>query len=147
MNKSRRDARVNVGQTVSLPGARIAVYGLERKFVNRREDIPDGARQVVYYALAVGHHVGVMDCFSSLAEIPVEEYQAWLESLPPGPGRSKLEGALKWGEIEINHSHTSLLLPLLPAEQSPTDWKSILADCLQCMQQEPAYYLMLRKLP
>jgi hydrogenase-4 component J len=125
---------------------RVAVYRLSRKFVNQSEDIPENARQVVYYALAVGHHVGVMDCFSSLVEIPLGEYQAWLEGLPEGPGRLKLEGVLKWGEIEINRGHVNLLLPLIETPQNGQPaWGPQLAQCLRAMQQEPAFYLMLRK--
>ena len=93
--------------------SKISVYQLRQKFVNRQEDIPEDARQVVYYALAVGHHVGVMDCFTSLVEVPLEDFRRWLAALPEGPARSKLAGVLNWGEIEINRSHAELLLPLL----------------------------------
>jgi hypothetical protein len=117
----------------------------------------------------------VLDCFSSLAEIPLDSFQSWLESLPEGPGRTKLEGVIKWGEIEINRSHISILMPLLeekmsgvrcqvsrdisaqssvpnpgppPDEQMPVgemEWQSLLSLCMQGMLQEPALYLMLRK--
>lgn len=125
--------------------ASIAVYQLSHKFINRREDVPENARQVVYYALAVGHHVGVMDCFSSLVEIPLNEFTRWLESLPDGPGRTKLEGVVKWGEIEINHSHLGILMPLMEASNSDESWISILIQSLQGMRREPALYLMVRK--
>lgn len=124
----------------------VVIYQLHSKFVNQREDVPEEARQVVYYSLAVGHHVGVMDCFSSIAEIPLQEYCAWLERLPESPGRSKLEGVVKWGEIEINHSHVGLLLPLLDDSNSVhREWIALLAQVLNGMLQEPALYLMLRK--
>lgn len=135
--------------------AHVAIYQLHTKFVNQREDIPEDARQVVYYTLAVGHHVGVLDCFSSLAEIPLNEFRTWVEQLPEGPARAKLEGVLRYGEIEINTSHVNLLLPLVKtdasfaeAQQPAPDarpWIAILAQCLQCIRQEPAMYLMLRK--
>lgn len=125
--------------------ARVVVYQLSHKFINRREDIPENARQVVYYALAVGHHVGVMDCFSSLAEIPLEEYSRWLQRLPEGPGRTKMEGVMKWGEIEINYSHIGLIMPLLEMSQVEDPWTSSLIQSLQSMKREPALYLMLRK--
>ena len=35
----------------------IAIYQLHSKFVNQRQDVPEDARQIVYYSLAVGHHV------------------------------------------------------------------------------------------
>lgn len=126
--------------------ARVVFYQLRTKFVNRREDIPEEARQVVYYSLAVGHHVGVMDCFSRLAEVPLENFSEWLQTLPAGPARSKLEGVLAWGEIEINKSHSAMLLELFEQENKdhPT-WLDVLVDGLRCMQQEPAYYWMVRK--
>jgi hypothetical protein len=125
--------------------SQVAIYQLNRKFVNRSEDIPENARQVVYYALAVGHHVGVMDCFSSLAEIPLGDFSRWLQSLPEGTARLKLEGILKWGEIEINRSHVGLLLPVLDAaEVEKPDWVVLLRQSLLNILQEPALYLMVR---
>lgn len=123
----------------------ISVYQLQAKFVNQRKDIPEDARQVVYYTLAVGHHVGVMDCFSSLLEIPVDEFQAWLESLPVGPARTKLEGVLRWGEIEVNRGHVGLLEPALQPRPGEPAWTAQLRQCLEGMRREPALYLMLRK--
>jgi hydrogenase-4 component J len=126
---------------------KISVYQLRSKFVNQREDVPEDARQIVYYTLAVGHHVGVMDCFSSQVEIPLDEYAAWVESLPEGPARTKLEGAMRWGEIEVNQTHLSTLLPLFEAAQSNgPGWMRDLVQCLQSIQRESAMYLMIRKL-
>ena len=126
---------------------RVAVYQLSTKFVNRREDIPEHARQVVYYALAVGHHVGVLDCFSSLVEIPLHEYADWVAALPECSGRDKLAGVLRWGEIEINRAHVGELLPLFQeGNLSNAPWAGIFVQCLHAMIQEPAYYLMVKKL-
>jgi hypothetical protein len=124
---------------------RVAVYQLSHKFINRREDVPENARQVVYYALAVGHHVGVMDCFSSVVDIPMEDFSGWVEGLPEGPGRTKLEGVMKWGEVEINRSHVGLLLPLMEGYSDRLPWVSTMVQCLQGIVQEPGLYLMLRK--
>lgn len=125
--------------------ASVVVYQLSRKFVNRREDVPESARQVVYYALAVGHHVGVMDCFSTLAKIPLDEFTQWLEGLPQGEGRAKMAGVLKWGEIEINRDHVEMLLPLLKTARADASWMPAFAQSLEAMLQEPALYLMLRR--
>ena len=124
----------------------IKFYRLSKKFVNERKDIPDNARQVVYYTLAVGHHVGVLDCFTCMLEIPQDDFVKFLHSLPESSGRLKLEGLLKWGEIEINSSHSADLLPLFEkASPEQTRWASILSDCLVTMKQEPAFYLMARR--
>jgi len=129
---------------------RVVFYQLTHKFVNQEQDIPEDARQVVYYSLAIGHHVGVMDCFQSLMEIPLEDYRHWVSQLPAGTSRRKLEGLLKFGEIEINHSHAGELLKVLKdscsaLSASKTGWAGTLAQCLQKMIEEPALYLMVRK--
>ncbi len=130
---------------------KVVFYQLTHKFVNDRTGIPEDARQVVYYSLAIGHHVGVLDCFKSLMEVPLEDYRQWTSRLPEGAGRHKLEGVLKWGEIEINHSHVAELLPaihltLAQKEANGRQWVDSLAECLQKMVQEPALYLMVRKM-
>lgn len=125
---------------------KIIIYQLRTKFVNQREDVPEDAKQVVYYTLAVGHHVGVMDLFSNRLEIPLEEFAAWVQSQPEGPARTKLEGALRWGEIEVNQSHVRMLLPLL--EAAPAEgpgWTREFVECLNAVRQESAMYLMVRK--
>ena len=91
--------------------------------------------------LGIGHHVGVMDCFQSLMEIPLEEYHRWVSNLPEGAARRKMEGVLKFGEIEVNQGHAGEILPLLKES-----WTEPLAQCLQAMMKEPALYLMIRKL-
>ncbi len=129
---------------------RVVFYQLTHKLVNQEQDIPEGSRQVIYYSLAIGHHVGVMDCFQKLMEVPLEEYRRWLAHIPEGIGRRKLAGLLKWGEIEINQSHASDLVPILKDSLSGMDvaetrWTGTLIQCLQKMIEEPALYLMVRK--
>lgn len=129
---------------------RAVFYQLTQKFVNQDRDIPEGPRQVLYYSLAIGHHVGVIDCFQSLMEIPLAAYEQWLGRLPEGAGRHKLEGLLKWGEIEINCNHSGDLIPVLKdslprMNADETHWTSVLVQCLQKTIEEPALYLMVRR--
>lgn len=125
---------------------RIVFYRLMSKIVNQREDIPDDARQVVYYTLAVGHHVGVLDCFTPLFEIPMDSFTNWLNCVPVSNGKSKLAGILKWGEIEINRSHVSILQELLDLPISDNfSWKESFQQCLDSMVMEPAFYMMVKK--
>ena len=131
-------------------GERAVFYQLTHKYVNNEKNIPETARQVIYYSLAIGHHIGVMDCFQSLLEIPLDEYRLWMDRLPEGSGRGKLEGLLKWGEIEINHSHAAALLPALSSalphcNAAQALWSGTLIQWLQKMAEEPALYLMVRK--
>ena len=121
---------------------RVVFYQLTHKFVNQDQNIPEEAKQVVYYSLAIGHHVGVMDCFQSLMEVPLDTYRTWVSQLPEGTARHKMEGVLKWGEIEINRSHTGDLLPVLKDSDQCT---KVLLEYMRKMVQEPALYLMVRK--
>jgi hydrogenase-4 component J len=129
---------------------RAVFYQLTEKYVDNEECIPADAQQVIYYSLAIGHHVGVLDCFKSLMEIPLDGFKRWISRLPEGAGRHKLEGLLKWGEIEINHSHAGELMPALDAALSQMDslekqWTGTLVQCIKQMEKEPALYLMVRK--
>jgi hydrogenase-4 component J len=127
----------------------IAFYRLSRKIVNNQQAIPEDAQQVMYYSLAIGHHVGVMDCFSELMAVPEEQFTRCLERLPDGEARRKLDGATRWQEIEINRSHVDQLLPalkqLLPLlDEAESAWVGKLIGCLREIMAEPALYLMVR---
>lgn len=127
----------------------VVFYRLSRKVVNDRDAVPEDARQVLYYSLAIGHHVGVMDCFAELMAVPAEQYAQCLERLPAGEVRRKLQGALEWDEIEINRSHADDLLPALNAmlpgmDDRDASWIRTFMQCLQEMVAEPAMYLMLK---
>ena len=129
---------------------RAVFYQLTTKYVSDQHTIPEQSRQVLYYTLAIGHHVGVMDCFKSVLEIPLADYRGWIDRLPEGPARQKLAGLLKWGEIEINRSHVAALLPALrsalpTASADEAQWTNILTASLEQMVHEPALYLMVRK--
>jgi hypothetical protein len=124
--------------------ARVVFYQLTHKFVSREADIPPGARQVIYYSLAIGHHVGVLDCLQPVAEAPQADFDRWVAALPEGAARRKLAGVRKWGEIEINHTHAADLRRALEGAGEAA-WTGALARCLEAMAGEPALYLMARQ--
>ncbi|CAG0937113.1 hypothetical protein TFLX_06021 [Thermoflexales bacterium] len=127
---------------------RVVFYRLSHKFVDSR-DAPAESRNLIYYSLAIGHHVGVLDCFSSALGMASDEYTAWIAQLPAGDGRRKLEGVLKWGEIEINKDHVhsvasalqSGLTTMQPQQQL---WTQTLLQLLHNIHEEPVMYLMVR---
>ncbi len=130
--------------------AQIAFYRLSRKVVNNEQSIPEDARQVMYYSLAIGHHVGVMDCFDQMMAVPDQQYNRIVSLLPDGEARRKLEGAAKWQEIEINRSHVDALLSeldgLLPSlGTEDTAWVGKLVACLREIVAEPILYLMVKR--
>jgi hypothetical protein len=127
----------------------IAFYQLGRKVVSNQQGVPEDARQIMYYSLAIGHHVGVMDCFDELLSVPAEAYRQWLSRLPEGEGRRKLEGVLAFDEIEINRDHVGELksaldaaVPALSADEKA--WTERVVQCLEQIHAEPALYLMVK---
>src|SRR5574340_491408 len=114
---------------------KVVFYQLTHKFLNQDQAIPEGPRQVIYYSLAIGHHVGVMDCFQPLMELPLEAFESWLGCLPDGPGRKKLDGLMKFGEIEINHDHAHDISDAINAcmgsiSPQQAGWSRVLLDTL-----------------
>ncbi len=131
---------------------RVVFYKLSQKFVNKRTDVPVESQQIVYHSLALGHFLGIVDCLSSLLEIPRADFEALLDRLPDGVGRDKLRGVCRWGEIEINATHAGDLIAALQAGISQmlpqeTEWANLLVQTLQTMQREPALYLIVRHRP
>jgi len=129
----------------------VAFYQLGRKVVSNQQSVPEDARQIMYYSLAIGHHVGVMDCFDVLMSVPAEAYRQWLSRLPEGEGRRKLEGVLAFDEIEINRSHVSELRSALDAAVSVMSadeqaWAAQVIHFLEQIEAEPALYLMVKML-
>jgi len=127
----------------------VAFYQLGRKVVSNQQSIPEDARQIMYYSLAIGHHVGVMDCFDELLSVPAEAYRQWLSRLPEGEGRRKLEGVLAFDEIEINRDHVGELRSAMDAAVSTmsVDEQALtgrVVHCLEQMEAEPALYLMVK---
>jgi hypothetical protein len=130
----------------------VQFYALSRKFLQREEDVPatTGAQQVLYQALALGHHIVVIDCLKSVLDCPFDAFECWIARLPEGEARSKLAGVAKWGEIMIDSTHVHLLAlaldraraDFLPQEQQ---WTDTLMQVLQSIEAEPAMYLMVKR--
>jgi formate hydrogenlyase maturation protein HycH len=128
----------------------VAFYQLSAKFVDS-QDTPAEAKNLIYYSLAIGHHVGVLDCFTSVLEMSLEKYKRWVVRLPPGEGRQKLAGATRWGEIEIRQEHVGPVLealrtalPDLSTEE--VEWSTRLSQLLHNIVSEPVLYLLVRVL-
>ncbi|MCI4188250.1 formate hydrogenlyase maturation HycH family protein [Dickeya dianthicola] len=127
----------------------VRFYALNRKFLDTRDKIPEQAQQVMYYSLAIGHHVGVIDCLKQVLHCPLTEYESWVGQLSDEEARRKMLGLLRFGEITIDHTHTALLggaFTALAAGDSYPEWTATLVDYLAAMQREPAIYLMVKRL-
>lgn len=128
---------------------KVVFYSLSQKFLDRQEDMPAEAKQVVYYSLAIGHHVGVIDCLKTVLECPLEDFQRWIDKLE-GEARNKLEGIFKWGEINIDATHTRMLTAALNSvcdqlSEAETGWNDLLLQALKSIDAEPAIYLIAKR--
>lgn len=54
---------------------------LSRKFIDENDATPAEAQQVVYYSLAIGHHLGIIDCLEAALTCPWDDYLAWIATL------------------------------------------------------------------
>ena len=94
----------------------VVFYQVEKKFVDNDYSIPEQSKEVMYYALSVGHHTGVIDCFAEKVRCPHTVYKRALTLFASyEQARYKLEGIERTGEIQIDKSHVSVLLPAVRA--------------------------------
>lgn len=129
----------------------IVFYRLNAKILERAEDVPENAKQVMYYSLAIGHHVGVFDCFKPVLRCEGPFYQRLVDALPEGEAKRKLDGLNRFGEITIDRSHTALLGSAIEQvsdrlEPDVAAWFGEFAVSLEAIQAEPAMYMMGRRL-
>lgn len=134
-----------------LDEGKVVFWSLRQKFLDCDDDLPAQAQQVMYYSLAIGHHVGVIDCLSTEMSCPLTQYQAWLERFPAGEAQRKMRGLLTFGEITIDSTHTSLLAnalaPLANSQPAPFgQWSAKLLNLLAEIEREPAIYLIVKKI-
>ncbi|WP_312691335.1 formate hydrogenlyase maturation HycH family protein [Kosakonia sp.] len=133
-------------------GESVVFSQLRRKFVDENDNAPQQAQQVVYYSLAIGHHLGVIDCLETALTCPWEAYLAWIATLEAGSeARRKMEGVPRYGEIVIESSHIMMLANAFDAAQSRQNaqqrvWTQTLLSMLHDIYQESAIYLMVRRL-
>ena len=52
----------------------IVFWTLRKKFVASSDEMPEHSSQVMYYSLAIGHHVGVIDCLNVAFRCPPVSY-------------------------------------------------------------------------
>ncbi len=132
-------------------GESVIFSQLSRKFIDESDDTPADAQQVIYYGLAIGHHLGVIDCLSAVLTCPWDDYLAWIATLEAGSeARRKMEGVPRYGEIVIDSNHITMLanafhaaLARQTAQQQA--WSREMLAMLHAIHQENAIYLMVRR--
>lgn len=131
-------------------GAEVVFYQLTKKFVDTEESVPEGAQDVLYYTLAVGHHTGVIDCFEERFRTPLPAYKQLCAAFPEGDARWKLEGVMRHGEIQIDKSHLAVMVPALAAfdpaaaglAPEAAECARRLRDAVDVLAREGAAYIM-----
>lgn len=129
---------------------KVIFYLLNQRFVENDKQVPEQAQQVMYYSLAIGHHVGVIDCFKKLLICDYDDYQHFVQSFPEGEARRKFAGLMKFGEIVIDSSHVNLLAKAMDENKANfapqyQQWVEILMDTLASIQREPVMYIMVKR--
>ena len=129
---------------------KVIFYLLNQRFVENDKQVPEQAQQVMYYSLAIGHHVGVIDCFKKLLICDYDDYQHFVQSFPEGEARRKFAGLMKFGEIVIDFSHVNLLAKAMDENKANfapqyQQWVEILMDTLASIQREPVMYIMVKR--
>lgn len=124
---------------------------LSRKFIDENDNTPDDAQQVIYYGLAIGHHLGVIDCLEAAMTCPWDDYLAWIATLEAGSeARRKMEGVPRYGEIVIDANHIVMLAHAFDAARAGQTaqqqaWSNHMLNMLHAIHQENAIYLMVRR--
>ncbi|CAI9387345.1 MULTISPECIES: formate hydrogenlyase maturation HycH family protein [Citrobacter] len=124
---------------------------LSRKFIDENNAAPAEAQQVVYYSLAIGHHLGIIDCLEAALTCPWDAYLTWIATLEEGSeARRKMEGVPKYGEIVIDFNHVQMLAHAFDRAlvvQTPEQqaWSKQMLGMLHDIHQESAIYLMVRR--
>ncbi|MDR1082896.1 MAG: hypothetical protein LBL27_03390 [Coriobacteriales bacterium] len=86
--------------------SRVVFYRLCAKFVDNERSVPKETSDVLYYTLAVGHHTGIIDCFSESFSCSQDVYERIIGLFPPeSDAHYKLDGIRRKGEIQIDKSH------------------------------------------
>ena len=60
----------------------VVFYQLSTKFLDNEQDIPEESSEVLYYALHVGHHTGIIDCLSEKFRCSCDAYEEVIQALP-----------------------------------------------------------------
>ncbi|TLV17591.1 formate hydrogenlyase maturation protein HycH [Klebsiella indica] len=129
----------------------IVFWTLRKKFIDSSVSMPEKSRQVMYYSLAIGHHVGVIDCLNVALRCPLQEYREWIDLLSDEQARRKMAGVLTFGEIVIDASHTAMLTHAFAtlADDGAAPRKSLSIQFIHLLDdivREPAIYLMAKKI-
>lgn len=148
------DAR---GPAFSYFGPReVRFYRLTSRFVDSESSMPEKAKDIIYYNLAVGHHSGVMDCFKESYVVPLDVYDELCDALAAHEHAAlKLSRLHEFAEIELRRDHAYLWIALIGLDGSQEaarlseparELLRFLAATGEDMREEVGLYLLVRSL-
>ncbi|WP_283170725.1 formate hydrogenlyase maturation HycH family protein [Curtanaerobium respiraculi] len=134
----------------------VVFYQLSRKFVDNERSVDPDSTDIVYYTLAVGHHTGVIDCFSARLSCPLAQYRRICALVEDDAARYKLEGILRQGEIQVDQESLAVLDEPIAraleacgraqgADGECRAWLEEFSGMLQAMKRDRVLYLMGRE--
>jgi formate hydrogenlyase maturation protein HycH len=106
---------------------------------------------VLYYSLAIGHHLGVVDCLEAAIEATTAEYKQWVNLLTAGSeAHRKMMGFFTFDEITIYPDHIHMLACAFSAVDKAKMTEKEIAmtaafiDVLTAIYHEQTMYMMIR---
>ena len=129
----------------------VLFYTLYKKFLDESYDIPEEAKEVMYYTLAIGHHVGIVDCMKVALQCTLEEYRQWINHLEEGSdARYKMDRFFVYGEVTILEEHSKMLasafdkLDREPMTEKEVAMTNKMVELMAAIHREPTMYMMIK---
>ena len=85
----KADAAVGANDTPGVP--EMVVYQVAKRFVDNEDSASDEATSIVYYALGIGHHTGIIDCFEERLRCSMGVFEDVLTRLDNGNASEGME--------------------------------------------------------
>lgn len=131
---------------------RIVFYKLISKVVSMEEDLSQKSRDIAYYTLSIGHHTGILDCFSEAISCSYTEFEQLMDAASPDSYLYiKFNGLRRFGEIHIEKAQAAQLLESIAhcsnhLPKSRQDFVIRFTDLLYDVVHNRALYLIGRRL-
>ncbi|MTI14538.1 formate hydrogenlyase maturation HycH family protein [Sansalvadorimonas verongulae] len=137
--------------TLESQSDQVLFYTLYKKFLDESYGIPEEAKEVMYYTLAIGHHVGIVDCMKVALQCTLKEYRQWINHLEEGSdARYKMDRFFVYGEVTVLEEHTTMLASAFDKlDREPMTEKEVamtekMVELMAAIHREPTMYMMIK---
>ena len=141
----KADAAVGTRDTDGV--AEMVVYQVSKRFVDNEDSASDDATSIVYYALGIGHHTGIIDCFEERIRCPLAVIGEVIGMVPVNTLlASKLQLAYERGEAYIDKYDLKDLTEAVDLALGQKDpYRNLPLDALpdpqECITKDPTTWL------